>query len=243
MSIFKNTDSTHTIGITLDGVIRNSLDKFDEMYRKKYIKNPSLVQMNENFEYVPEDDSEDEFERLENLANSLIHLPMTTYDLRNHYTFETKDEYEKFMYVERVLEIFGSAPQFPKSMDAANRLQAYGEQKKIIVNGVEKNLFNVILICQGPEQTIAPTWYFLTKNSCRLKHVLFTNDTEEMWKMCDLIITDNPTILTTCPSTSKYAFGIKRDYNQGLGLEEGYEFESLHDVLNNITKSNEIENN
>ena len=37
-----------TIGINIDGIIRDSFNKFDSQYRKVFIHNPCLVAMNEN---------------------------------------------------------------------------------------------------------------------------------------------------------------------------------------------------
>ena len=40
------------IGVGIDGIIRNTHAAFDRVYRKVFIKNDSLVQMNERFEYA-----------------------------------------------------------------------------------------------------------------------------------------------------------------------------------------------
>jgi hypothetical protein len=39
------------LGISIDGVIRNYLDAFDKQYRKTFIYNESIVEMNEEFQY------------------------------------------------------------------------------------------------------------------------------------------------------------------------------------------------
>lgn len=211
------------IGITINGTIRDIFDKFDTMYRKIYIKNPGLVKMNENYEFVGEDDDDDsEFKRLEILTNSKIHLPMTTYDLRNHYSFESKESFEKFLYTDCVLELFGTSYPIPKAMDAANKIQFLCEEKK---------WFNVILIGGGNEQEITPTYYFLTKNACRIRQVLFTDSYEEMWQMCDAIITENPNILSSIPDNKK-AIKIEKLYNSNVVNNKIFNsFDSLTQIL------------
>ena len=41
-----------TLGISIDGVIRDMHQQFDKQYRKVFIKNDELVKMDENFSYV-----------------------------------------------------------------------------------------------------------------------------------------------------------------------------------------------
>jgi len=192
------------IGICIDGVIRNRFEQFDRMYRKKFIKNEGLVQMNENFEYVSEDESEDEDKRLSTLEKSLIHLPMTTYDLKNHYEFDSEVEYEKFM-EDYSLEIYGSAPQIHRSMDVVNRLQHIGENEK---------WFSTSLICPGSEQLVTATFYFLTKNACRIKNIVFSDYSKDVWEEFDVIVSDCPDILDSKPA-DKISIKITQDYNSG----------------------------
>jgi hypothetical protein len=77
------------LAITIDEIIRDFNEQFDNIYRKKFIKNPGLVNMNKNFEVVLEDEQEEEFKRLEEKANALIHFPITTESLINHYEFDS----------------------------------------------------------------------------------------------------------------------------------------------------------
>ena len=85
--------------------------------------------MSQNFEVLPdEENEEEEFKRLEEKSNALIHLPITTYSLLNHYEFDTRELFEKFLYQDHTLEIFGSANQFPFSMQDANKLYTVKEE-------------------------------------------------------------------------------------------------------------------
>jgi hypothetical protein len=189
------------MGICIDGIIRDRFEQFDRVYRKKFIKNHGIVQMNENFEYVQENENEDEEKRLSNLEESLIHLPITTYDLKNHYEFESEAEYLKFM-DDYSLEIYGSAPAFPKAMDAANRIQHISENE---------NWFNVYLLCPGDEQLVTSTYYFLTKNACRIKNIRFGNYDYDVIEGLGVIVTDSPEVLQWC--SGKISVKINKPYN------------------------------
>ncbi len=191
------------LGIHIDGVIRNKFDQFDRIYRKKNIVNPGLVDMNENFEYVKKDTNVAEEQRLEILTNRLIHWPISTYNLRNHYEFENEQAFNKFLFDDYVFEIFGSAGQHPKSMDSANRLQGMGEAF---------NSYDTVLICPGKDQVVTATLYFLTKSASRIKKMLFTDDPETIWSNCDVVITDSPDLLDNKPSGKK-TIKVVREYN------------------------------
>ncbi len=189
------------MGICIDGIIRDRFEQFDRVYRKKFIKNPGIVQMNENFEYVQENGDEDEEKRLSNLEESLIHLPITTYDLKNHYEFESEAEYLKFM-DDYSLEIYGSAPAFPKAMDAVNRIQHISENE---------NWFNVYLLCPGEEQLVTSTYYFLTKNACRIKNVRFGYYNSSIIDNIDVVVTDSPDFFHQ--NQNKITVKINKPYN------------------------------
>lgn len=213
------------IGICIDGVIRDRFEQFDRIYRKKFIKNEGIVQMNNNFEYIAEDEDEDENKRISNLEKSLIHLPVTTYDLKNHYEFENESDYLKFM-EDYSLEIFGSAPAFHRSMDVVNRLQYAGENAKI---------FNISLICPGDEQLVTATFYFMTKNACRIKNITFKEYDEKLWEQFDVIITDCPNILDTKPE-GKVSIKVTHDYNVGSNSDHTIENISELYELPNVKK-------
>lgn len=208
------------LGICIDGIVRNKFEQFDRVYRKKFIKNPGLVQMNDNFDYVESSETEDETKRLSILENELIHLPMTTYDLKNHYEFETDEEYKKFLNEDYALEIYGSAPDFHRAMDVVNRLQYMGEKE---------NLFTTTLICPGEEQVVTSTYYFLTKNACRIKHIDFSEYNSELWNNYDIIISDCPDILDTSRE-HKIAIRISKEYNTRSKNE--YSFEDISKLYN-----------
>lgn len=191
------------LGICLDGVLRDKLYQFDKYYRKEYIKNNGLVQMTENFEVIDEEDGESETMRLSLLEKTKIHLPISTYDLTNHYEFESTEEFNIFN--ERfVFELFGSAPPVhSKAMDAANR---------ICNAGIDTAKFQTYLICPGAEQAITATYYYLTRNTCRIGNIIFRQYTETLWNELDVIITDCPDILDSKPD-GKLSIKIDGPYN------------------------------
>lgn len=195
------------LAICLDGVIRNTFDQFDTLYRKKYIKNPGIVQMTQEYTFAGEEAfDEAEEKRLEALINQKIHLPMSTYDLRNHYEFESTEEFHKFLYEEVVAQVFGFADQFPFSMETANRIQNMGEAL---------NLYETTLVCSGQHQAVSATYRFLNAKGCKIKNVTFINTPDKIWEKFDCVITDNPDILSSRPE-GKLTVKIKSLYNESI---------------------------
>lgn len=207
------------IGFNIDGIARDRFSQFDKMYRKKFIKNEQLVKMDEYFRFVPDEEETDgELARIQNIVNEKIKYPIDTYDLRNHYSFSSAEEFENFVSQEYVFELYGSAPPIPKAMDKINKLQKIGE-----TNGS----YEVVLISPEEEQAIQATYHFLAKSACRIKKVLFEKDVARIWDYCDILVTDNPGILESKPE-GKVSIKISTEYNQYDSSD--HTFNSLNEI-------------
>ena len=79
-----------TLGISIDGVVRDIYEQFDKHYRKVYINNPNHVEMNKDM--TVKERTEEDWKKLEDTIaareKELISLPINSYDLTNHYTFK-----------------------------------------------------------------------------------------------------------------------------------------------------------
>lgn len=220
------------LAITIDEIIRDYNEQFDNVYRKKFIKNQGLVNMTENFEALPEEEEEEEFKRLEAKANALIHLPITTNSLLNHYEFDSLKAFEDFT-TQHTLELYGSAGQVPFAMQEAN---------KIAFNKTELGLKDVILICPGDNQKIISTLHFLVKSSCKIGHIIFIDDFTKIWDYADIVITDRPEILDSAKANHK-TIKIIKDYN--INSKSNIELSSLNKInlrsFENFIKNNKYE--
>jgi len=86
-----------TIGISIDGVLMDYLDQFDQVYKKAFIFNPSLMQAGDQRNEdgtisMKEDDSEEvrakKEAEIKARIDKLITKPIESADLTNHYSFE-----------------------------------------------------------------------------------------------------------------------------------------------------------
>jgi hypothetical protein len=154
------------LGITINGVLRDFHGQFEKYYRKEFIKNEALVQMDENFYAVEEGENEDEFHRLSQLERELITTPIDTFDLMNHFRFDDKESFDKFLYQDYTFPIFGVAPAMPRAFDYLLRIQDIGEVNK---------MFEIVIISQEKSQAVTSTLHFLAKNGCRARNIKFVD--------------------------------------------------------------------
>jgi len=207
-----------TIGIGIDGVVRDMFSQFDKIYRKTFIRNEALVQMDDNYTYIPGDEPTEELlDKIEEVEKEKIHLPVDTFDLLNHYSFPDKESFDKFFF-DNAFEIFGSSSQYPRSFDVINRLQGFGEMS---------GLFDVVLLSKEKEMQISSTYHFLSKSGCKIKNIKFINEYQEKWNHCDVIIDDCPTVFENKPE-GKISIKINQEYN--VYSEVDYSFNSVNEI-------------
>lgn len=179
------------IGITLNEVLRDFVGQLAYTYTK-YI--------NGNFE-IKEDE-------------------VTSENLMDHFEFQSKDDFNRFIYDEAALEIFGHADQLHDNiMTKFNNflIDIYDEEE------------HQIIIC-GDEtmKSIPSTYFFLSKLSCRIKNIKFTTNYNEMWDNVDVLISATPKALEVKPD-NKISVKINSSYNKECGAD--YSLESLIEFM------------
>ena len=206
------------LAISIDGVTRDLYNQFDTWYRKAFIVNDSIVEMDDNYRYLESKSSNEDELALQKIIDEKINLPLDTFDLLNHYQFENREELEKFMYINYSFQIFASANSFPKSMDSINFLQIFGDTT---------GLFDVVLFAKCKETSISSTYHFLAKNACKIRNVKFIEEYEDIWKDSDVVITDCPEVLETKPKNKK---SIKMNHMYNSYSDANYSFYSILEI-------------
>lgn len=211
------------LGISLDGVIRDVFSKYDDVYRKAFIKNDSLVQADESFSYVVSELNADdnELNKLEKMIEEKINLPINTYDLQNHYQFDSKENFENF-FQEYAFELYATAGTFPRTPDTLNRLQGFGK-----TNGI----FDTVLLVKGNDKIVTSTYHFLAKIGCKINKVIFVDNDIDKWNYCDVLIDDSPESFESKPE-NKISIKISHEYN--AYSDSDYSFENLNAIYNEL---------
>jgi len=206
------------LGFTINGVLRDFNSQFEKYYRKEFIKNDALIKMDDNFYAVEEEETEDEFQKFSRLERELITLPIDTFDLMNHFSFDDKEAFDKFLYQDYTFPIFGGAQSIPRAFDFLLRIQEIGEVNK---------MFEVILISQEKSQAVTSTLHFLAKNGCRARNIKFIDNYSDVWSFCDVVVSETPEVFESKPE-NKVSIKMNTLYNQWS--ESDYTFESLSEL-------------
>lgn len=182
--------------LTLDDVLRNKTVQLGKIY-KKYI-NPDI---------------------------DLETLDFSTNNYEDIFGFESKKEFNKFLYEDYVFEVFGEATACEKTLDKKLNLWLLEQEN----NDELKNKLEVCL--SNPKEfnaSIGYTFFFLSKMATRIREVFFPLDSLDIWNKCDVLITADPNLLNNKPE-GKTAIKIENDYNKEC--ESDYSYESLSKFL------------
>jgi len=229
------------IGINIDGILRNYLDKFEKVYISTYISNPSLIETNEEMTEVKILTEDEEIEKGDIIRKSIedkIKKPIDSSDLLNHFHFDggknyigdevdSKGKLDEFMYELKAFNIFGQADSYQGSIDSFHKLQMLGEKE---------GLFDVVLLSTLRGKGITATYSFLANNGCRARRVIFLRDDFEKWDHCDILFDIAPEAIQSKPD-DKLVIKIEQDSNKWDSGD--FNFPSLKDALKSeeLTKS------
>jgi hypothetical protein len=177
------------VGITIDGVVRDFITKFESVYDK----------------YYPVEEG-DETEEQEEVKERVI----DTLDLLEHFHFkEGEEELNKLLYVDASLEIFGHAGEVKlNSVEHLNQLH----------NIIEDMGHTPIVISKELNNSKPATLFFLSKLSTKVNNIVFVRDYDKKWEYVDVLITANPTTLNSKPN-DKISIKVINHYNKNCNSD------------------------
>ena len=247
-----------TLGINIDGVIRNYLESFDKQYKKVFIHNPTIVKMDEEFKYVEptEEEAEKEALAMQKSIENRITLPVDTADLLNHYQFDETPEFEndnafktpkksefrnynmelemgnKMLNPEEALNQF-MFEKYPFKIfgDADEYQNAMMHFNKIQAYGLRNKLFKTVLLTNLKSNAISANFHFLHKTGSRARSFQVIEEEEEKWDYCDVLVDVSPEALQNKPD-DKISIKINRPFNEWDSTD--YSVESLKEVSDEV---------
>ena len=199
------------IGIEINGVLRNTVDKFEKTYQKFMIdKTDGMEEEEESFDYK-------------------ITLPITSLDLKSHFTFQNDDEYFSFLYEEFPMEIFGHAQ--------STEYSTFNDLNELYVQLRDNH--DILIVSDEIGKSKPASLFFLSKFGCLIEKVKFySNQTiNSMWDEIDVLLTSNPDLILNHPD-NKYIIKYNTDYNKEIKCDD--EISSIKELSN---KLNQIINN
>lgn len=154
------------IAIDVDGVLRDTYEKIEQIYQKFFIDELELV--DEDFQFE-------------------ITKPFNTNDYKNHFKFKTEDEYYSFIYEEFAMQIFGHAP--------STEMSTFQDLNSIYKNLKSDHNF-VLISNQIGKTKPATLFFISKFGCEIDRIIFYNKLNEnEIWNEFDILVTANPDLL------------------------------------------------
>jgi hypothetical protein len=188
------------IAIDINGVVRDTLGKAEQVYKKFFIDDYVSEEDEESFEYS-------------------LNLPITSTTLSNHFAFPTEESFYDFFYVDFPMEIFGHAPSV-----SGNTFNNIDEIYKSL-----RDSHDVYIISEEMERSKPATLFFLAKYGCLVENIKFYSKLtqESLWDDFDIILTANPDLINNTKKDTqivKFNKLYNSDANSKLSIDTLEEF-------------------
>lgn len=181
------------IGIEMNGVLRDTLLKFRQLYEKFYV-DPQMELT---------DDQEKVFEYK-------VIEPINSLKLMDHFLFPNQEEFYSFMYEEHPMEIFGHSPSV--EMSTMNDLNDFYYNFR--------DNHDILIVSDEIGKSKPASLFFLSKFGCLVEKVKFYSETtlNSMWDEIDVLLTANPDLLLKQPEGKK-VIKFETEYNKHIDSE------------------------
>lgn len=180
------------VAISINEVLRDTLSQMDYTYSKYISGKESTITKDE----------------------------ITSFNLEDHFAFESKKDLNRFLYDEASLEIFGHADQMIENLMTKFNMFLVGIE--------EEEEHTIELVSREYLKSIPSTLFFLSKLGCRASNIRFVKQYEEEWGDVDILITANPVALKNKPS-DKISVKINAPYNSDC--QGDFELDSILDFI------------
>jgi hypothetical protein len=200
------------IGIEINGVLRDTIGKFTQLYEKHMIeekeeesKTYEIDLSGNTEELVPKE----EFEYK-------ILSDVTSLNLMDHFRFNDEDDLYSFMYEDFAMQIFGHA--------GSTETFSFNELNEIYQKYRDTN--ELLIVSDEMGKSKPASLFFLSKFGCQLEKIKFYSNLtiNSMWNEIDILLTANPTLLLEKPK-DKIVVKYNTNYNKNVDCE--YEISSL----------------
>ena len=177
------------IAIDVNGVLRDTLLRIEQVYTKFYVDNPFIT-----------DEEKEPYEVLS---------PVETLDISKHLKFKDEDEVYDFLYREHTMEIFGHAPSV--------EMTSFNDFNEFYTDHRDNN--EIISVSDEIGKSKPATLFFLSKFGCLVEKIKFYSEitTNSMWDEIDVLLTANPNLLLNHP-TDKIVIKFNTVYNTDIDI-------------------------
>lgn len=162
------------IYISIDGVLRNFINRFHYHYEQAYID---------------VEESEDDFEYK-------VIEPLTNINIADHFIFQSKEQQDYFQYIEYPMELYGHSPA---SYSGVNN-----DINKLVFENKEHTITLVGLDELGKSRAATFFFLSRTGIMVNNVKFILSNEIEKEWENVDVWISDSKKILDAKPENKKF---------------------------------------
>lgn len=202
------------VGIEVNGVLRDTLGKFTQLYEKHFIDEQDSESLGKTFDL---DISGNTFEHKEdNNFRYEILSDITSLDLMKHFKFKNDDELYSFMYEDFVMQIFGHA--------GSSETFTFNVLNSLYFD--HRDSYDIKIISDEIGKSKPATLFFLSKFGSLIETVIFysMSTKNRLWDNVDVLLTSNPENITN-PPLDKIVVKYITEYNKSVKCD--YEISSL----------------
>ncbi len=213
------------IGIELNGVLRNTLDKIIETYEKVYLEKS---EDEPSKQYTAKGEDEEFTEELPEEAPFKYEIkePITSLNLKEFFAFRDDDELYSFLYEEFPMQIFGHAG----SMEYTSFNDLNDVYRKL------RDTNDLLIVSDEIGKSKPASLFFLSKFGSLIEKVKFYSNTtiDSMWNEVDVLVTANPELLLT-NLDNKIIIKFEQEYNKQIDSKYTIKtIKDLEDIINKI---------
>jgi hypothetical protein len=208
------------IGIDVNGVLRDTIGKFEQTYEKFMIEKNEDIDNLMTLELSGDTFNESSFEVIDEIKKSNFKYEklsdITSLNLMTHYSFKDKEEYYNFLYEEFAMAIFGHA--------GSSEYSTFNHLNEIYSNLRDNH--ELIIVSDEMGKSKPSTLFFLSKFGCLLEEIKFFNTVTEnnIINDLDILLTANPNLLLKKYDKTKV---IKFESVYNSTIESEYSIKSL----------------
>lgn len=209
------------IGIELNGVLRDTLGKFKQVYEKHLIENSEVFETFNTYNIDMSGNTTLE-EKPENFEYKIL-SDITSLDLMKHFNFKSSDDLYDFMYKDHTMEIFGHAGSV--EMTSMNDFNDFYLDMR--------DNHDILIVSDEVGKSKPASLFFISKFGCLVETVKFYSEStiNTMWDSIDILLTANPNLLLNYPK-NKRVIKYVTYYNQDIKSE--YEIQKLGELKTKI---------
>jgi len=216
------------IGIELNGVLRDTVEKFGQTY-ERYLIDEEYDEKLKTYESIDNNEEYTEiFSQSETPFKYEVLSEVDSMDLSKHFAFPNNDELYNFMYQEFPMQIFGHAPSV--------EMTSFNDLNDLYIKLRDEH--DLLIVSDEIGKSKTASLFFISKFGCLLEKIKFySNQTiKSMWDEVDVLLTANPDLLLNHPHNKivvKYETKYNKQVSSPYTISSIKEFDSM---LENILK-------